>query len=180
MGKCCLSSPLLPGLGWLTSLPEPCLFPESARSSRGGILRLTQREARETKQSVMKKALLALAVASSSFILAASPASAENAYAGTYDVILAYTTGPSIGKFGSTLRPGLGVASVSKKGRLVASLFWPADGSTQLLRGTVGNNGVFRFTTLNARLKLVEDKLGMVEFTDPQQNKGFIIVRQKN
>jgi hypothetical protein len=120
-----------------------------------------------------------LVVVAACGILAASSASAQNAYAGTYDVILAYTTGPSIGKFGSTLRPGLGVASVSQNGRLVATLFWPADGTSQRLRGTVRNNGVFRFNTLNARLRLIDDKLGMVEFTDPQENKGFIVIRQK-
>jgi len=125
----------------------------------------------------MKDILLTMVAACG--VLSASSASAQNAYAGTYDVILAYTTGPSIGKFGSTLRPGLGVASVSQSGRLVATLFWPADGSSQPLRGRVRNSGTFRFDSLNARLKLIEDKLGMVEFTDPQENKGFLVVRQK-
>lgn len=104
---------------------------------------------------------------------------AQSAYAGTYDLILGYTTGPSVGKFGSTLRPGLGLASVSQKGALRATLYWPSDGQFTSLRGTVRNNGVFRFNSLGARLKLVDEKLGLTEFTDPQENRGFVVVRRK-
>ena len=126
----------------------------------------------------MKQALLFLLI-SVGYIITVPEVSAQSAYAGTYDVVLGYTTGAAVGKFGSTLRPGFGLASVSSKGNVRATLYWPSDGQDTLLTGKVGSNGVFRFSSLKARVRLLEDKLGMADFTDPQDNRGFIVVRQK-
>jgi len=139
-------------------------------------LHLTVRGGEETFAVMKHTALFSFLVG---LLVLTSEARAQSEYAGTYDLILGYTTGVSSGKFGSTLRPGLGLASVSQKGALRATLYWPADGQFTSLRGTVRNNGTFRFTSLGARLKLVDEKLGLAEFTDPQENRGFVVVRRK-